>query len=173
VSCLYTGGSTGAFHKPTGRLWRWRVEVESPAGLPCFTRVFARDRAGGKPVPTRPLVAKYGRIQMRSTQMAGHSVFDVRVSGTGCRAVVTNSVFGPLTRVPVVPTTKVGDLGPFASIETHPPYTVRAHGTCTTEVRDDDDGRLLQRKSGSSYTMTVSDDGFWISNTPGCAVSVI
>jgi hypothetical protein len=140
---------------------------------PCFTEVFGLDRVGTQPVPTRPLVAKYGSIVMRRTQMAGHSVFDVRVTGTNCRAVASISVF-QIFVLPLAATTQVGDIGPFSTI-TPPgprPFTLEAHGTCTTEVRESDDGRLVQRKTGSSYTMTVPSGGFWISNTPGCTVSI-
>jgi len=135
--------------------------------------VFGLDRVGNQQVPTRPVVAKYGRIVMRSTQMAGHSVFDVRVTGTNCEAIATNSVF-QISTLPLLPTTRVGDIGPFIQIDPGPPgpFTLRAHGTCTTEVRDSSDGRLLQRKTGSSYTMSMPTGGWWISNTRGCTVSV-
>jgi hypothetical protein len=170
-------GNTGAFHAPTGRYWRWRVEVSSPTAKPCFTEVFGLDRVGARPVPTRPLVAKYGRVVMRSTQTAGHSVFDVRVTGTNCTAIATNSVYS-ITVLPLADTTRVGDIGPFTFLVNpgdpwpSPPFTVHAHGTCTTEVRSSRDGRLRQRKTGSSYTMTVTTSAFYISNSPGCTVSV-
>jgi hypothetical protein len=159
VSCV-DSGHTGAFHA------RGPWHVEGPAST-CFTLVYALDRVGNQPVPTQPLVAKYGSIQMRSTQMAGHSAFDVTVTGTNCRAVVTRS-FVQVFLLPLEATTHVGDLGPFSS---GGPITVHAHGTCTTEIRGDGDGRLIQRKTGSSYTMTVPAGGWWLSNTPGCTVS--
>jgi hypothetical protein len=176
VSCPVGGGHTGAFRPLLYRLsrWGWHIDVIRTGTDPtCFTEVFGLDRVGTRPVPTRPLVAKYGSIVMRSTQTAGHSVFDVRVTGTNCRAVASNSVFRIFV-LPLAATTSVGDIGPFTTI-TPPgprPFTLEAHGTCTTEVRSDFDGRLVQRKTGSSYTMTVPSGGFWISNTPGCTVSI-
>ncbi|MDQ1479588.1 MAG: hypothetical protein QOI44_449, partial [Actinomycetota bacterium] len=148
VSCPVGGGHTGAFH---GRK-RWHVDVgktSGDTGPACFTEVFALDRVGNQPVPTRPLVAKYGSIQMRTTQMAGHSAFDVRVTGTNCRAVVTRSFF-QIFLLPLKATTRVGDIGPFWATDQSPAsFTLKAHGTCTTEVRDDGDGRLLSRKAGT------------------------
>jgi hypothetical protein len=172
VSCPVGGGHTGAFRPPRSRLSFWHIDVATTGtGPPCFTEVFGLDRVGTQPVPTRPLVAKYGSIEMRSTQTAGHSVFDVRVTGTNCRAVASVSVWRSFT-LPLAATTRVGDLGPFSALLPSGPFTLNAHGTCTTEVRESRDGRLLERETGSSYTMTVPSGGFWISNTPGCTVSV-
>ncbi len=161
VHCPYLGGATGAFRAPA----HWRVQVSEGDSL-CFTQVFALDRVGSRPVPTRALVAESGSIQMRSTQMAGHSVFDVHVLGTDCRMVATNSsftVFGP-----PFTTSTPGDTPPFAG-----PFTLQAHGgTCTTEVRASDDGRLVQTKTGSSYTMHVPAGFYWVSNSRRCTIAV-
>jgi hypothetical protein len=171
VSCRGPGGDTGSFHAPAS----WHIEVEKSfldGGAPCYTEVFARDRVHGQPVPTQPLVAKYGRIRMERTQVAGHSVFDVRVTGTNCRAVATKSVF-QIAVLPLPATTRLGDIGPFWTSSQNPPsFTLRAHGTCTTEFHDAGDGRLLRRLSGTSYTTTVPSGGYWISNTRGCTVSI-
>jgi hypothetical protein len=94
------------------------------------------------------------------------------VTGTKCQAIATNSVFY-ITLLPMPATTRVGDIGPFTVSSTSPgPFTLNAHGTCTTEVRAGSDGRLVQRKSGTSYSMSMPAYGFWISNAPGCSVSV-
>jgi hypothetical protein len=165
VSCQARGGDTGAFHAPA----RWHVDTGKGfdhTGPACFTEVFARDRVGTQPVPLRPLVAKFGSIQMRRTQMAGHSVFDVRVTGVNCRAVATRSFFS-LPGLPLT-TQARGDIGPFSAFA----LTVEAHGTCSTEVRANDDGRLVTRRTGSSYTINLPAGTYWISNSKGCTVSV-
>ena len=158
-----TGGRTGTFRAPA----HWRVETNG-SEFGCFTQVFARDQVGGRPAPKGALVAKENSIQMRSTQMAGHRVFDVQVTGINCEVVATNSsftVFGP----PFTRTTP-GDTPPFAG-----PFTLQAHGgTCTTEVRSNDDGRLVttKTKTAGSYTMHIGAGMYWVSNTSRCTISV-
>jgi hypothetical protein len=160
VHCPFIGGATGSFHAAGA----WRVEVSS-AESGCYTSVLGRDRVGNNPVPTNALIAKQGWIQMRRTQMAGHRVFDVAVTGTDCEVVATRStfqiLFAPFT------TSEPGDTLSFSG-----PFTVQAHGKCTTEVRSDADGRLVKTTSGGSYTMHVGAGVYWVSNTSGCTISV-
>ena len=105
-----------------------------------------------------------GSIQMRRTQMAGHSRFDV--AGSGC-AIVASTSFFAIQSLPFT-TTKAGDTAVFASLS---PITITAHGSCATEVRADGDGHLVAHKTGSSYTMTVPGGSYWLSNRAGCTVS--
>jgi hypothetical protein len=117
----------------------------------------------------RTLVARRGSILMGPAQMAGHSVFDVRVTGANCRAVASRSFFGFGETLPFT-SNAAGDIGPFSSSS---PITVEAHGTCATEIYSNRDGRLLQRKTGTSYTMTVPAGSYWLFNTYNrCTVSV-
>jgi hypothetical protein len=160
VHCPSIGGSTGSFRASS----RWRVEV-SGSETRCFTQVFARDRIGTQPLPTRALVSKEGWIQMRSTQTTGHTVFDVQVGGFGCRVIATNSSFDILG--PPFTTSDPGDTPTFSG-----PFTLQAHGTCTTEVRANTDGRLVTAKSGASYTVHIGAGSYWVSNTSGCTIAV-
>jgi hypothetical protein len=160
VSChpVVLGGNSGAFHAPA----RWRVDFGSnnPAqGVLCSVRVAPRNFFTMPPQPS-------GSIQMRRTQMAGHSVFEVDETGRDCWAVASTS-FSANQSLPFT-TNTAGDSAVFSSLS---PITIHAHGTCTTEVRADSDGRLIQRRTGSSYTMHVPGGTYWLSNTPGCTVS--
>ena len=161
VSCLppaVLGGDTGEFHAPA----RWRVDFgvnDAADVVPCSVRVASLD---GSITPPQ----QSGSIQMRRTQMAGHSVFDVGVFGFDCWAVASTSFF-VIQSLPFT-TTAAGDTAVFSSLS---PITIQAHGSCTTEVRADDDGRLVQRKTSSSYTMNVPGGTYWLSNTQGCTVT--
>jgi hypothetical protein len=104
---------------------------------------------------------------MRKTQMAGRSVFNVYAGGFNCPVVVTDA-FSSVQSLPFT-TTAPGDTRPFTSAG---PITIHAGGSCTTEVRADNDGRLIQRDEGPSYTMNVPAGSYWLSNTTGCTVSV-
>ena len=162
VSCLppaVLGGDTGEFHAPA----RWRVDFgvnDAADVVPCSVRVASLD---GSITPPQ----QSGSIQMRRTQMAGHSVFDVGVFGFDCWAVASTSFF-VVQSLPFT-TTAQGDTAVFSSLS---PIAIQAHGTCTTEVRADNDGRLVERKMGQSYTMQVPGGTYWLSNSSSCTVSV-
>ena len=172
VACQGPSGDTGPFHTPAD----WHVDASKGfdhTGPVCLTQVFS-DRVGNQPVPTRPLVAKYGSIQMRRTQMAGHSVFDVRVTGNRLHTVADTARTSTSPSCHCLPPHASATWDPSSKSTRGPPGRSPSErtGTCTTEVHADYDGRLLQRKTGSTYTMTVPAGGYWISNTPGCTVSV-
>ncbi len=164
VNCpIFLGGNTGSFHAPA----RWRISVGvGPLGFSCAVRVEPIDR--GDRLPDLPdSFERSGSIQMRRTQMAGHSVFRVFTSGPSC-AVVASSSFFAIQPLPFT-TTVGGDTAVFSSAN---PITIQVDGAvCTTEVRADDDGRLIQREKGSSYTLNVPAGSYWLSNKDGCTVS--
>jgi hypothetical protein len=159
---IFLGGNTGSFHGPA----RWRIAVGVPRDSGCGVRVEPLDR--GARLPDLPDQFEHsGSIQMRRTQMAGHSVFTVRTSGPECTAVASSSFFFIQT-LPFTTMTS-GDTAPFSSAN---PITIQANGACTTEVRANNDGRLVQRKTGSSYTMNVPAGSYWVSNSRNGTVAV-
>lgn len=162
-SCAYRGGQTGAFHGPE----RWHVEARPRGNLPldfCSVSVEPLDRAG-RPIPSA-LINGGRSIQMRQTQMAGRTAFRV-VGSPWCWTVATTSFL----QVQLLPFTAraYGDTIPFSSGN---PITVQADGTCTIEVHADDDGRLIQRKQGTSFTLSVPAGAYWVSNSRGCTVTI-
>jgi hypothetical protein len=162
VNCPIVGGQTGAFHARP----KWHIDV-GKGSTTCSVSVLPVDHTGTPFAPGRGVVERTGvdRIMMRSTQMAGHSVFDLVVFGFGCRAVVSSSSFV----VQGLPFTKntAGDSSVFSG-----PVTVHASGTCTTQIRAEHDGHVVQRQHGSNYTMHVPSGTYWLSNSAGCTVTV-
>ena len=151
--------STGTFRAPA----RWHIDVgDAPGG--CQVNVIPRDPG---PPAQRSLSFSYHdlptQIQMRSTQMNGHSAFEVRVNGP-CQTVVVSSSFHQLT--PPFEIFNDGDSAPFSSPN---PITLQI-GFCATEVRADDDGHLVQRTPGEATIHLPAGAYFLTSAAFGCVI---
>jgi hypothetical protein len=163
VNCPIMGGRTGAFRAPGP--WRIKVDID-PTSTPCTVSVVPLDGGNGSATATRAFT-RSAMFQMRRTQTGGHLVFRIHTSGFDCAVVATSSFF----EIAVLPftTTRGGDTAVFSSAD---PVTIQTQGgDCTTEVRANGDGRLVQRQRGSSFTMNVPAGSYWLSNTEGCTVS--
>jgi hypothetical protein len=97
--------------------------------------------------------------------MNGHSAFDVQLNGDGCDSIVVSSSFHPLT--PPFEIFTGSDSPPFSSPN---PITIEPDG-CATEVRADDDGHLVQPRTGA--TIHLPAGAYWLVNGEfGCVVKV-
>jgi hypothetical protein len=151
---------TGTFRAPA----RWHIDVGDAPGS-CTVNVIPRDPG---PPAKRSLSFSYQalptQIQMRSTQMNGHTLFEVAVNGP-CQTVVVSSAFHP--RSPPLEIFNRGDSDPFSSPN---PITIQPDQGCLTEVRADDDGHLVQPRTGA--TIHLPAGAYWLANGTGCVVKV-
>jgi len=168
----FLAGSCGSASPAFGPTTPWRVDITRASHGSGFCEVAVRSAVPPGP-PTDPgldvlQVEVPGRLQMRSTQMAGARA--VRIYAGACVAIARPGPGG--TQSLPFGILHGGDTLPFTSARPITIDTPRTKAFCRLEVFRDADGTIVYNHNGPESHVVVAPGTYYVRSEPLCPVHV-